>query len=344
MRQRMVGKQLLFTVTALALAVGPGGAQQLSVTIRARVTDSLGVPVSGAEVSIVDGLSVSIARGTTDARGALALAIPRTGIDHELVVRRIGYRRVDRFFNDSSSDLVFEVRLQRLVASLDTVRVTAEEDVRRKSYFIDADAIEQSSRPIVDALDVVMKLRPELIWSRTGKPDRIGQHAQGRLPSARTAMQQAAKWGNCPPVQDVWVNGVRMRLIPIDPVAVRRRSGDAEAISPTIATVLASIKPEHIAEMEYHPCTDHADDLPARASNALFVTLKPGIGFLPVTGSYVVAANAPPVIHADASLPPAGNWRLRIEKTGYDTLSLPLTVSLHDSVPLTVVLSRHKGP
>ena len=294
---------LSLAVVALAFTAGVSAAQS-SVTVRTRVTDSLGAPVSGADVSIVDGLSAMVARGVTDDRGVLALAIPRVGHDHELVVRRIGYGRIDLFFNDTNPNLVFDIKLHRLVATLDTIRVTAEQDVRKKSYFIDADAIEQSSRPIVDALDVVMKLRPDMIWGRAGKPDRIGQHANGRLPSARTAMQQAAKSGYCPPVQDVWVNGARQRLVLIDPLAVRRRTGDAEAISPMIATVLASIKPEHIAEMEYHPCTDHAEDLPVRASNALFVTLKPGIGFAPVTGSYVLAGEpVTGVLHADPSLP-----------------------------------------
>ena len=278
-----------------------------SATVRTRVTDSLGTPVSGAEVSVVDGLSVVLARGVTDERGVLTLAIQRSGTDHELVVRRIGFHRSDLFFNDTTPSLTFDVRLRRLVATLDTVRVTADEDVRRKSYFIDAEAIEQANRPIVDALDVVMKLRPDMVWSRTGKPDRIGQHGstfgRGSIPSARSAMQQAAKWGNCPPVQDVWVNGSRIRLIPIDPLAVRRRQGDAAAINPTIATVLASIRPEHIAEMEYHPCTEHADDLPTRASNAIFVTLKPGVGYVPGTGSYVLATADPGVLHADPSLP-----------------------------------------
>lgn len=253
------------------------------------------------------GLTSVLARATTDDRGAQTLTIPRTGQDHELVVRRIGFRRVDLFFSDTTPGLVFDVRLRRVVATLDTIRVTAEENVRRKSYFIDAEAIEQANRPIVDALDVVMKLRPEMIWSRTGKPDRLGQHGattgRGSIPSARASISQAARWGNCPPVQDVWVNGSRVRLVPIDPLAVRRRTGDATAMNATIATVLASIKPEHIAEMEYHPCTENADELPARASNAIVVTLKLGVGYAPVTGSYVLASAPTPATHAQPSLP-----------------------------------------
>src|SRR5262249_55487491 len=145
------------------------------VTVRVHVADSSGVPIVGAEVSVMRGLTVVLARGTTDARGDGALVIPRAGADNELVVRKIGYLRVDRFFNDSSA-ASFDIRMARAVRALDTIKVSAEEDVRRKSYFIDAEGIEKSERPIVDALDVVTKLRPDMIWGRRGQPDRIGLH------------------------------------------------------------------------------------------------------------------------------------------------------------------------
>ena len=135
------------------------------------MTDSLGAAVSGAEVSIVDGLAVMLARGQTDERGALALTIPRTGDDHELVVRRIGYRRADVFFNDTNPNVVFDVRLRRLIATLDTVRVTAAEDVRRKSYFIDAEAIElEDVRSSMRSTSSRAASRYDL--GPTGKPDR----------------------------------------------------------------------------------------------------------------------------------------------------------------------------
>src|SRR4029079_16089200 len=54
-----------------------------TVRVRTRVADSLGVPMSGAEVSVVDGLNAVLARGLTDDRGALTLAIQRSGNDHE---------------------------------------------------------------------------------------------------------------------------------------------------------------------------------------------------------------------------------------------------------------------
>lgn len=282
-------------VLALAASAHKSVAQS-TVTVRVHVSDSSRAPVAGAEVSVLRGLTTVLARGVTNDQGDQTLTVPRVAGDYNLVVRKIGYTRADRFFNDSST-LTFDIRLGRSVHALEAVKVTAEEDVRRKSYFIDAEAIENSTRPIVDALDVVTKLRPDMIWGRAGTPDRIGLHGDSKgyrrsAPSARQTAASAARFGYCPPVQDVWVNGERQRLIAANPVAVQRLTGDAVLINPLIATVLASIKPEHVAEVEYHPCTDAIADAPPRSTNAIFVTLKTGIGFDPGNGSFV-AASAP---------------------------------------------------
>jgi len=188
----------------------------------------------------------------------------------------------------------------RVVQSLSAVKVTADEDVRRKSYFIDAEGIEKSNRTIVDALDVVTKLRPDMIWGRQGPPDRIGLHGDSRgyrpsAPSVRQTAAQGAKYGYCPPVQDIWVNGEHQRLIPMNPAAMQRLTGDGLLIGPLISTVLASIKPEHIQEIEYHPCTDAIEGTPVHSTNAIFVTLKSGIGFDPVAGSYLALPATPAV-------------------------------------------------
>src|SRR5262249_31083851 len=132
-------------------------------------------------------------------------------------------------------------------------------------------------------------------WGRRGPPDRIGLHGTASgfrrsAPSPRQTAAQAAKFGACPPVQNVWVNGSRQRLIAINPVAARRLTGDATLLGPLIATVLASIKPEHIQEIEYHPCTDVIDNAPPGATNAIVVTLKQGIGYDPGVGSYLATS------------------------------------------------------
>jgi len=278
---------LSFVVVARAALSQPSP----TATVHVHVTDSVGAPVAGAEVSIVHDLTAVLARGSTNDRGDETLVIPREAGEKDLVVRKIGFVRVDRFFTEPPQSQL-TVRLLRVVQSLSAVKVTADEDARRKSYFIDAEGIEKSNRTIVDALDVVTKLRPDMIWGRSGPPDRIGLHGDSRgyrasAPSARQTAAQGAKYGYCPPVQDIWVNGDHQRLIQVNPVATRRLTGDAVLIGPVISTVLASIKPEHVQEIEYHPCTDAIEGTPVHSTNAIFVTLKSGIGFDPVVGSYL---------------------------------------------------------
>jgi hypothetical protein len=209
-----------------------------------------------------------------------------------------------------------ETRVPAAAQRLAPVTVTAKEDVSRKSYFIDADAIASSDRPLADATDIVTKLRPDMIWGRAGHRD------------------------HCPPVSNVWVNGNRIRLAPIDPslVAEKRMGMRAARATPhlppqgraaiplSVLSVLTSIKPAHIAEMRYHDCADLSIEENASASS-IFVVLKAGIAFAPGIGSYVpagsvsnpgaFAASAPPAYVAD-SLPA---YRLRLigvysEETG----------------------------
>jgi len=208
----------LLRLCVLTLLVAHTGRAQspATVAVHVHVTDSVGAPVAGAEVSVVHDLTAVLARGTTNERGDETLTIARETGEKDLVVRKIGFVRVDRFFRDVSQ-AGFAVRLVRVVQSLSAVKVTADEDVRRKSYFIDAEGIENSNRTIVDALDVVTKLRPDMIWGRRGQPDRIGLHGnaagyRATAPSPRQTAAQGAKYGYCPPVQDVWVNGERQQF------------------------------------------------------------------------------------------------------------------------------------
>lgn len=378
---RLFGRTIA-AVALLGLAGGAAVAQNApTVALRVHVADSLGNPIAGAEVSVVRGLATVVARGATDASGANVLVIPRAGADNELVVRKIGFARFGRFFNDSSSSN-FDVRLHRTAQALDTIKVAAPEDVRRKSYFIDAETIEASSRPVVDALDVVTKLRPDMIWGRLGQPDRIGQHAgsNGRYVTRAPwqTIRAATAYGYCPPVSSIWVNGQRQRLISTDPHAVNRLTGDARFISPLIATVLASIKPEHVDEMEYHPCTETTADTPVNSTNAIFITLKPGVVFEPGVGSLVMAtpssaarglpvrligvfdeATGAVIEGADVVDVSNGSFMrtsvtgtatlgflsrdataIRIQKAGYEPLTI--AVSPDDTAPLTVVLTPEK--
>jgi hypothetical protein len=108
---------------------------------------------------------------------------------------------------------------------------------------------------------------------------------------------------HCRPVSFVWVNGTRIRLAPINPaLATEKRMGrraaratphlgvrGSAAIPYGVHAILASIRPEHVDEIRFHDC----DDLSLQRANsesALFVTLKPGIGYEQGLGSYVATA------------------------------------------------------
>ena len=302
----------LATCLALAGAAAPAAARAQTPTtatvVRVHVADSAGVPVPDAEVAIVRGLHDVVARGTTDAGGRRVLSAALPAGDYHVVVRKIGLARVDRFFTAGVRDtLSFDVVAQRTAQALGTVRVVEKEDLRRKSYHIDAEAIADSRQRIVDATDIVTKLRPNMIYGRQG----------GHV---------------CPPLAFVWVNGTRIRLAPLDPgiVAEKRIAWEARArrvqksiippkgraAIPTHAlSILASIRPEHVAEMRGTDCADLSLQRPGSTS-AVFVVLKPGIAFEPGVGSYVVDAERgvapPPPVAASPAAERLAPYRLRL--------------------------------
>jgi hypothetical protein len=166
--------------------------------------------------------------------------------------------------------------LHRATQQLPTVSVTAEQDLRRKHYHVDADEIAASTRPIIDGLDILTKLRPDMIYSRVPS----GMDACGLF--------------------YVWVNGQRIVYAPVNEgLAIKAAQGRRAAratphlgvtglagVPINVQSVLASIHPEHIAEINYADCNDFSVEK-TRARNAVFVTLKPGIGFEPGRGSFV---------------------------------------------------------
>ncbi|HEY4129024.1 MAG TPA: carboxypeptidase-like regulatory domain-containing protein [Gemmatimonadaceae bacterium] len=277
----------------------------LNVTLRIHVTDSSGTRVPGADVAVTRGLKDVIAHGTTDASGDASLSIARLGDNTNIIVRKIGFNRADRFVRIATDSVILvEIRLVRAVTALPTVSITAEESRRRHDYHLDADDLEKSGRPVIDGTDI-LKLRPEMLASRAG-------------------------WRVCGYIESVWVNGVRVMLAPVDPVAVARRpafglpmassaptrrrnaprsgttSGNTTrppdpAPVDTVLSILASIHPEHIAEVSFQDCLDNTVAL-NHSNMAMFISLKPGIAFEPGIGTYVLdPTKASAIAGADSS-------------------------------------------
>jgi hypothetical protein len=352
------------------------------------VRDSAGGPVVGADLSIVRDLRDVLAAGQTSARGESVLSFSGADTVVQVIVRKIGYQRSQQFVSvNRGAATTASFTLARAVTQLAPVTVTATEDVRRKSYFIDAEELEKSPRPIVDALDIVQKLKPDMIWGRRGAPDLIDQHVAHtgrRVPSSRkSTIDHAMAYGYCPPDSTIFVNGERVRGLAISDVAVAKLVGPGKLLNATIATVLASIKPEHIAEMSYLECTSHGVDTQAEGSNAIYVVLKDGVRFMPGIGSYVEAraqqiaarpatqsyrARILGVFDEQTGAPldnvdvldilngvtarttstgtvslvylPDGGSTVSVSKAGYFTQTLSVAISPHDTVGVTLLLSR----
>jgi hypothetical protein len=308
---------LCSVVLAAMAPLGNAGAQGANVQVRVQVTDSAGARIAGADVAVTHGLREVIAHASTDASGTAALAIAPSIDNYGIVVRKIGFNRADRFFRvDSLSIPLIEIRLTRTLTALPTVAVTAEQTRKQRDYHLTADDLEKSERPVIDGTDI-LKLRPEMLASRVGVQV-------------------------CGYVKSVWVNGVRVIMEPIDEFAISRRAalgipptpaprtqpsrGGAPPASKsgilpgrgwkppdpapidTVLSILQSIHPEHIAEVNFQDCLDNTV-AKNHSDMAMFIALKPGIGFEVGRGSYVLANTvaADALASFDAAAAPASS-------------------------------------
>ena len=280
------------------------------VTIAVRVVDSANAPIAGADVSVVRDVSAAVAHAATNAAGRTWLSVPRADGDFQLEVRKIGFQRGYRFFTSPAADTMsMEIRLLRTVVSLAPVTITATEDLKRKSYHLDADDIKNSSRAMIDGTDI-FKLRPDMKTSRGGAL------------ACAVSFTPRDGW-----IESVWINGRRavFPYVDADYVAARKpslgiftppprpnprltSSKGRPAPSPftafshidTVLSILRYIKPEHIAEITYHDCFDTSIGK-THSDMAMFIVLKPGIGYKDGIGSYVLADEAPKTAPADTA-------------------------------------------
>jgi hypothetical protein len=96
----------------------------------------------------------------------------------------------------------------------------------------------------------------------------------------------------------------------MDSAQMSKVPGDPFAVVPIeVIAVMRTIKPEHIAELNYADCFNSSVGK-NHSNNALFVALKPGIGFEPGRGSYVIEEKQTPRANTYASALPAFRNRL----------------------------------
>jgi hypothetical protein len=312
---------LAFAATVgLASAPAAARAQRTrDLVIHVVVVDTATHGIAGVELSVVRGLNEQVTRGVTDATGSSDLRVPHDSGAYQVIGRRIGYQRAVHFFAKALGDTIgIRLEMRRAVQVLEAVAVTEKEDVARKSYHIDADEIANSSRTIIHVNDILTKLRPDMLDGRSG---------------------------TCS-LQNVWVNGQYIEFAPEDPHALLRRgvapTPPASASRPILSgkggtsprglrstpaqraaavawSVLWSIKPEHVDEINYVDC--FRDPVHKRNSdNAVYVVLKPGIDFIAGIGSFVADTAwdrprdvaPPPAVAARAPLPAYRNRLLGV--------------------------------
>jgi hypothetical protein len=260
-----------------------------------RVLDTAGASVEGADVAVVRGLGDRRASGTTDARGRASLSIDDAQGDYQLVVRKIGYNRSDQFFRGVPGRLSFDIVMHRSAQSLAPVRVTAREDLKRKSYFIDADEIAKHADELIDASDILRKLKPDMVCGRSCNP--WGGVATRARSSARACPISTPNPGGCPRASssppsggmsrtNAWVNGRRILMIDTDPVCQAGKRGALSGLSAGAMQVLCEILPEHIEQIQY---VDEFDNSIGKvgSNSALFIVLKNGVVYEPGKVSYV---------------------------------------------------------
>ena len=362
-------------------------AQSPNVAVRTRITDSAGAPIEGVEVTILRGVSEVLGRGLTGPRGDRLLIVPRMVDEYQVVARRIGYKRSERFFVAGARDTVaLSIPLSRAPQELAAVAVTAQEDVRRKSYYLDAETIANSGRTLLNGVDLIDKLRPDMLFGRSGyMGNRVNVSIGGTLAPVLNPGETACMLA---PLQNVWINGKRIvTAAPKDVAMAKAKKGmgaydpisSSTSLSPRVLSILAGIHPEHIAEMQYHECSE-AKDIPMHGENALFVVLKPGIRWddvrgtvlaedateaaplpahrLRILGVFDLASGAPldsaEVIESASGVRalttstgtvalhylPEGLSTVRVHKAGYTELSLSVSISPRDTTGITVLLER----
>jgi hypothetical protein len=262
-----------------------------STVFRVEVLDDNGAPLADADVAIVRGVALALDSRVTDSAGVRFLGVPLVSGDVQLSVQKLGYAPYRQFYRLTVADtVVAQVAMRRLARQLGAITVVA----KRRIYHLDENEIANSSRPLVDGLDVVRKLRPGMFGDRLAGMQGCGVAAYIYVNGRRIwDPPQAVDVRRLPPPR-ASSRSSRGGLPPrtTDPRGMRPATPTGEAAATEdVRRVLAGIKPEHIAEMTYLDCFDTS--VPGlRSNNAIYVVLKFGIEYDERRGS-VTGTDAP---------------------------------------------------
>lgn len=274
----------LFTMVSVGLVATTRSPAEKRLTLLISVHDEQAAPIASATLNLSASDGTLLATAQTDAGGRRTLRLTTPDTLLSLIVRKIGFAPTTQSIPVRTADTIeIDVGLIRQATELDTVRATSR--MLSNNYTLNADEIANSRRSIRDAYDALRDLRPSMLGDRMR---------------------------NCPYVQNLWVNGRPLpvfasEIVPMNDLGQSPRddgsgrpvlrSHTPSAHAPPDAP-LAMVKPQYIAQMRYVNCYAKPQ-AGTRSLNALFIDLKPGIGFDLKRGTYVadtVVARAAKVI------------------------------------------------
>jgi hypothetical protein len=247
--------------------------QGIAGVIEFTVVDTARHPVSGAVIAVLlAGRSASEAT-TSNAQGHARVATGASvGRSYEFSIRSIGFAPASGRGTFQSGDTVrLTIVLHRAPIQLDTVTTSAR--VRGPRYRITG---AEMARLVPDANNVYDALRKT-------QPEMLGDIL--RL---------------CGYVRNLWVNGRWMvlapwdSLVPLYTTTSTRMDGSGRPALHVLGIAshaaeslpLGSLRPEHVVEIRYANCRERST-LGPRGSNALFVTLRPGVGYEVRRGTFI---------------------------------------------------------
>jgi hypothetical protein len=255
----MAFRSLLAAASWLVLLL-PGvtyAQQPQGPVVRGVVVDSDNDPVADAEITALDSANAVVATTHTNKAGTFVLAGVTAKVPYIYAARHVGFARgASKPITLRAIDtLNLRFTLDQITPTLPSVAVLATIDA---AYRIDAAEI--AKHAVVDALDVVLNLRPRMLGDayKECRPDT--SHLTFRAPRSSQLLPRLASpddtLGQLPP--NLYVNGV-----------LHNELG--------MKNILSQIPVEEIAEMRYIDC--HDTHVPFMMRNSLFVILKPGASY-----------------------------------------------------------------
>lgn len=213
-----------------------------------RVVDDSLTPVVGATATLLDSLGRTVRTIRTDGSGIASLMPGDTAV-RRATVRRLGFAPATVSFD---GDDTLEVRLKRSIAVLDEVVTSGRRS--SKDYSVGAREIASSTRGLYSALDVLTKLKPQMLGD---------------------GMRQ------CGAANKIWINGIRVYFFPggTSAPATHERGRPRGSVfvqhHAIVDSVLSTIQAGDLAEVKYTNCWDQQPEGIER--DALYIVLKPGI-------------------------------------------------------------------